>query len=1048
MKTKTQKSKKLLLIAALFAALFAVSAFAITQNSAMGYSLGAENTADETFISRATIEDDFYPCSVFVVLTREASLDFNNTITPLDFPEIDAVSVKDLTQEIGESVRRRRLRLTDNSGIRINIDDFRRILRIELEKQTKENVINSIRLLEQRPDVRGADPNFKTSSSSSIASPDSAVQGFFGPQWAFNRIQLQNALYITNPVTDTVLVGVIDFGIDGSHPSLTNQIHRTGNIDTTLHRRISGGVLVPEIEPTYTNSHGTEVSGVVASMSPNIRLVSLLATGLHMVHAITFATGRIPILNISLYLPNGLYSSALTQAITMFDGLIVVSANNQNRSTNINYPANYTQFNDRFITVGATAFNNGIERRAIAEDWGDPIIDPHFNPNFASNFGDRVDIFAPGTAIRTTSTQARYVYNYGTSFASPMVAGAAAKVMMTDPSLSRQAVIDIILNNSDTIRLNGTIGAEVRRLNIYRAVNYAYYAYREIYHADTFITEILPYFGKQIVGTTGISGSVRIPSRIFGVPVIAIGEGAFANQTGLTSVIFPSAIRFIGAGAFADNDLQSIRFQVYDRHSARLTIREYAFANNPRLIMVKNIHTTIYENIPQTNTQIGVNAFANTNARIYVAPNNNIIHRVPTGIFQATGIRSVVLPYCITYIGPYAFADNPLESITLLRPPLDNDYFTGAFTGTSLGSTNAFSGVNLNNLTIFVPCEISADSYRAAPNWNNPTIAARISASRHEITISPLTHRTFPQRTIWQSTLLAHTVTVANTGNRPTGRLNIRNSNESSFELCRTSIDNIAPPAPPWFMPSWANFTVRPRDNLPAGTHVATITITGENNLIAFFTASITVVYQPASWGFRLSSFSHTFAGRLLGQEMPLYYRVHIINTGNQPLGLISITADYDYFVFYKSGSSFTVIPSANLGIGVHTTVFTITNERGDYAFFSASITIFTESDWDLFYKSAACLGHQIELDTPNIRLIIEFFDSDYSVSVSVGYYVLYMDVNTHLWINWFCYYSFRHATVSIHFINPLTLYFELRGGSEPNFNAKFSVRVYVPGVG
>jgi len=100
---------------------------------------------------------------------------------------------------------------------------------------------------------------------------------------------------------------------------------------------------------------------------------------------------------------------------------------------------------------------------------------------------------------------------------------------------------------------------------------------------------------------------------------------------------------------------------------------------------------------------------------------------------------------------------------------------------------------------------------------------------------------------------------------------------------------------------------------------------------------------------------------------------------------------------------------------------------------------------WELFYETAACLGHYIELDTPNVRLIIEFFDSDYSVIVSVGYYMLYMDVNTHIWINWFCYYYFRHATVYIHFINPLTLWFENRGGSEPNFNAKFSVRVYVP---
>ena len=56
-----------------------------------------------------------------------------------------------------------------------------------------------------------------------------------------------------------------------------------------------------------------------------------------------------------------------------------------------------------------------------------------------------------------------------------------------------------------------------------------------------------------ITGTTGtITGDFTVPAEIDGYPVVEIGEGAFANQAGLTSVTISEGIETVGSDCFSD----------------------------------------------------------------------------------------------------------------------------------------------------------------------------------------------------------------------------------------------------------------------------------------------------------------------------------------------------------------------------------------------------------------------------------------------------------------------------------------------------------------
>ncbi len=140
------------------------------------------------------------------------------------------------------------------------------------------------------------------------------------------------------------------------------------------------------------------------------------------------------------------YKAALSYAIDK-GALIVCSAGNEGENAPC-YPSSYNLTG--ILSVGASTLN---DTRA----------------DF-SNYGDWVDVSAPGQYILTTLLDDQYGETQGTSFAAPMVAGVAALLFSRYPNWTPAEVKDRIMNTVDICDGLEEANLTSGRVNAYRAL--------------------------------------------------------------------------------------------------------------------------------------------------------------------------------------------------------------------------------------------------------------------------------------------------------------------------------------------------------------------------------------------------------------------------------------------------------------------------------------------------------------------------------------------------------------------------------------------------
>jgi subtilisin family serine protease len=282
----------------------------------------------------------------------------------------------------------------------------------------------------------------------------------------------------------SVVIGVIDSGIDTNHPDLQgnlwvnpnetpgNGIDDDGNgyIDD-IHgiNAINNGALYDG------HGHGTHVAGTIgartnnglgiAGVTWNVKMVGCKGLGdngsgnlydlIKCIYYITDLKNRgINIVGSNNSWGGGGYFSPLYDAITSAQNaglLFIAAAGNDTNDNDVkpSYPASYPH--DNIISVAA--------------------VDSQGNLANFSNYGaTSVDISAPGVNIASTYKGGQYMYMSGTSMASPHVAGAIALLAGYNPTLTWSQLKSVLLNTGRP--LPSTVGktATGKLLNLYGMV--------------------------------------------------------------------------------------------------------------------------------------------------------------------------------------------------------------------------------------------------------------------------------------------------------------------------------------------------------------------------------------------------------------------------------------------------------------------------------------------------------------------------------------------------------------------------------------------------
>ncbi len=246
--------------------------------------------------------------------------------------------------------------------------------------------------------------------------------------WGNDRIESKetlNAIKASGKKLSEVTVGIIDTGVDYTHPDLKDRI-----VDTSLNFSSSG----KQNNSMDDQGHGTMVAGIVMqNTTDNVKIKPYkvlnkdgkCATSqiISVVNHILSEKDAPSVINLSLggeYDKLDPFEKTLRSLIESLVGkgcTVVVAAGNESSDAGNYSPSNINSV----ITVSASTSKN--------------------TRSYYSNFGSVVDIAAPGNNIYTTNLGGGYTSSHsGTSFSAPFVTAAAATVLMMDSTLTSKEV--------------------------------------------------------------------------------------------------------------------------------------------------------------------------------------------------------------------------------------------------------------------------------------------------------------------------------------------------------------------------------------------------------------------------------------------------------------------------------------------------------------------------------------------------------------------------------------------------------------------------------
>ncbi|MFF2451508.1 S8 family serine peptidase [Isoptericola sp. NPDC058082] len=295
-------------------------------------------------------------------------------------------------------------------------------------------------------------------------------------QWDMAMIKADQAIEI-NPGSPDVLVGVLDSGIDVTHPDLATQVDTAASVNCTAAGR-------PDTSATgwlpTTSDHGTHVAGTIAAadnglgivgVAPGVKMASVKVVNddgfIYPEYAVCgfvwAGLHGVDVTNNSYYIDpfefwcddqpdQAAAKEAVRRAIDFStDRGAVHAAAAGNSSTDLaNNTRDTASPNDS--TPVARTINSGCEDIPTEAD-GVVTVSSVTSTGALSSFSNRglgkIDVAAPGSAIVSTELNGTWDTKSGTSMASPHVAGVLALMKSAHPGWTPAQLEQAVRDQAD-----------------------------------------------------------------------------------------------------------------------------------------------------------------------------------------------------------------------------------------------------------------------------------------------------------------------------------------------------------------------------------------------------------------------------------------------------------------------------------------------------------------------------------------------------------------------------------------------------------------------
>ncbi|MFM7038981.1 MAG: S8 family serine peptidase, partial [Planctomycetaceae bacterium] len=459
-----------------------------------------------------------------------------------------------------------------------------------------KSVVQALAALKNNPFVEYAEPNYiyrAAAVSNDTNYTNGSLWGMYssdspaaaGPSGTTNQFgsAAEQAWNVNVTGSRSVVVGIIDEGIQTTHPDLINNIwvnpyeiagdgvdnDGNGYIDDR-----NGWDFVNNDNTVYDagqDSHGTHVAGTIGGEGGNASgvvgvnwAVSMISakflgtsggTTANAIRAVDYLTDLKTRHGINIVASNnswggGGYSQALHDAIirgAKQDILFVAAAGNStsNNDTTASYPSNYN------TSVGTSTQTAASYDAVIAVA---SITNTGAISSFSSYGATTVDIGAPGSSIISSVPVNTYANYSGTSMATPHVTGAVALYASTQTGrIAASAIRTAILSTAvPTTSLSGKT-VTGGRLNVYEAIRRTSYIDLEktVYGPTQAALLTLADSASNVNPNVAETVTVEVRSTTESTPLTIT-----LTETGVSTGVFSGSVQLAPGAATVDNLLQ------------------------------------------------------------------------------------------------------------------------------------------------------------------------------------------------------------------------------------------------------------------------------------------------------------------------------------------------------------------------------------------------------------------------------------------------------------------------------------------------------------